>query len=227
MPRRRIDWRGAGAGLLGLAVLSGVVFGPWGVLSFVAGWLKSSLLLVVFAASAAIGWMALLVVACVRLVRHGRTRRKLPAACWSILAVGVVLAFALQIMGTSPIPMHYFSRGVMSRLAIRTDMNAVQNWVETLNPSDCQGDLPPDGTGRYRTKEGQPQVLREQDGRIRLELDAKGRPRVRLSWNEGRIGIWGLVIGHRDTRTPPSDPNTYGEWRAELRSGIYFWYIEG
>jgi hypothetical protein len=229
MARWRIGWRGAGAGVLGLAVLSAVVFGPWGVLSFLAGWLQSSLLLVVFAAAAAVAWVALLIVACIWLVRHWRARRKQPAAYWSIVAVGVVLAFALQIMGTSPIPMHYFSRGVWRRVEIRTDMNAVQRWVESLSPSDCRDDRYPGRTStrRHLRKEEQPQVLSRQNGTVHLELDAAGRPRVRLSWYEGKGGTWGLVIGSRDAKTPPSDPNAYGEWHRELRPGIYFWYVEG
>ena len=49
---------------------------------------------------------------------------------------------------------------------------------------------------------------------------------VRLRWDEGKGGAWGLVIGRSDMKTPPSEPGMYGERRTELRPGIYFWYRE-
>lgn len=61
---------------------------------------------------------------------------------------------------------------------------------------------------------------------VRLELDAKGRPCVRLSWDQSKAGTFGLVIGDPKMETPAFGPGMYDEQRMELRPGVYFWYTE-
>jgi hypothetical protein len=222
-----INGRRVGAGLLGAIVLSAVVCGPWGLLAYAAGLLKSFLLLLLLLLLGLAGWLTLLLVACIRCVRSLRARCKITAAFWSVIAFGVVLVFALQIMRMEAVPTRYFAEGFLRRMEIRTNMDAVQSWVASLSPGDCRDDRPGRAkAGRHLGEEEQPQVLNRQNGRVNLELDAQGRPRVRLSWYEGKGGTWGLVIGSKDMKTPPSDLNMYGESRTELRPGIYFWYVE-
>jgi hypothetical protein len=224
---RWIGWRRAGIGVLGLAVLSGIVLGPWGALGFVAGLLQSGVLMISFILLGLIGWAILLWLACVHAVRNWRTRRKASALCWSSMACGVVLAFAVGMVGQTPAPIHYFGHGVFQRLTMRTDVNAVQSWVESLHPADCLTGPHSGNKGRHLSEEEQPEVLKAAKGRVDLELDGEGQPCVRLSWYEGKGGTWGLVIGHRNMRTPAPDPRMYGESRMELRPGVYFWYVEG
>ena len=224
---RRISWRSAGPWLLGVVVLSGIVLGPWGLLAYVAGFLESATLMMLFMLAGLVSWAALLCLACAQSVRSLRARHQTAAVFWSSVGFGVVLAIALYMMGKTPVAIAWFAHGVLRRLEIRTDIDAVQAWVESLNPSDCRGDPHSGGRGRHLREGEQPQVLKQQNGMVDLELDAGGKPRVRLSWDESKAGMWGLVIGHRDTKTPPSDPNMYGEKRSELRPGIYFWYEEG
>ena len=225
---RRIDWRRAVPWLLGLAVLSAIVLGPWGLLNYVAGFLKSIMLAILLGLVGLVGWGALLVVACIRFVRDLRGRRKLAAVYWSGLVLGIVLASVLQITGRTPAAIQFFAHGVSSRLAMQIDIDAVQTWVESLKPSDCLGN--PHGSDKRRLSiEDRPHVLGRQSGDVdvELELDTEGRPCVRLSWNESKAGIWGFVIGHRNAKTPPSEPEMYGEKRMEMRPGVYFWYKEG
>lgn len=61
---------------------------------------------------------------------------------------------------------------------------------------------------------------------VRLELDAEGRPCVRLSWDQGKAGTFGLVIGDTKMETPVSGQGMYDEQRMELRPGVCLRYTE-
>lgn len=224
---RRIGWRRVGTWLLGLIVLSAIVIGPWGLLCYIAGLLNSSLLSLLSIPAGFFAWVVLFAMACGHCLRDLWARRKRAASYWLCIALGIPLAFGLHLMGPTRAPIDYFARGFVTYLEIRTDIDAVQTWVESLDPCDCRSDAYSGDRGRRLSTEEQPQVLTCQNGEVQLELDPHGRPRVRLRWDQSRAGMWGLVIGHREMETPPSDPNTYGEWRAELRPGVYFWHIEG
>lgn len=78
----------------------------------------------------------------------------------------------------------------------------------------------------FSASEDLPEVLKRQSGYVHAEPDTNGRPSVRLVWNQSKAGVFGLVIGDKDMKTPPSEPGMYGEKRTELRPGIYFWYEE-
>jgi len=210
VPPHRISRRQVGAWLLGLMILTGVVFGPLGLPMYV---------FVVFAAVAA--WAVLWLAGGIHLVR---ARRRV-VDIWSSMVLVVPLVFVSFIMRMTPYPLT-FEEGLIGRLEMRTDIEAVQTWVESLDPNDCRGDPHMDRIGRNLTAEQLLQVLPHQDGMVRLELDAEGRPCVRLTWLEGKAGTWGLVIGRRTMKTPPSEPGMYGERRTELRPGVYFWYVE-
>jgi hypothetical protein len=220
-------WRLLGVSLLGSAVLSAIVLGPLGLFGYVAGFLKSSTLLLFLTLCGIVGWPLLLVVACVGMVRGLRGGLWRATSLWSSIAFGIVLAIVLQIAGKTPAAIQVFGHGVFRRLEMRTDIDAVQTWVASLAPRDCAVDPHSGSRGRYLREAEQPEVLKRQDGMTNLELDGDGRPCVRLAWYESKAGSWGLVIGHRDMKTPPSDPNMYGEKRTELRPGVYFWYEEG
>ncbi len=139
-----------------------------------------------------------------------------------------MFVFAPRPAPALPPPLSSFAHGVIAHLEIQTDVDAIQTWVASLQPSDCL-DVPHDGhRGRYLTREDQPRALQRQTGDVNLELDADGRPSVRLTWfGVGKSGTWGLVIGHKEMKTPPSEADMYGEQRFNLRPGIYFWYVEG
>lgn len=223
----RIDGRRFAMWLLGLAVLSAVILGPYGIVSWVAGLIGVILLRVLFSLCLFVGWAALFMAGCRQFVRglaNGWTRT---AGLWSTMAIGIVLAHGLFAMGTTPSSDEMFGRGLVMQLKMRTDFDAIQPWVASLNPSYCQGDRYVNPKGRYLDGEERPEALKRQDGLVQLELDAEGRPSVRLSWYQGKVGTFGLVIGDKTMKTPPSDSGAYGERRAELRPGVYFWYEEG
>lgn len=224
VPPPRIGRRQIGVWLLGLMILTGIVFGPLGLPVYVAGFLKSYLLFMFVAFAGLAAWAVLWLAGCTHLVRALRVRRKV-VDIWSSMVLVVPLVFVSFIMRMTPCPLT-FEEGLIGRLEMRTDIEAVQTWVESLDPNDCRGDPHMDRRGRNLTGEQLPQVLQHQDGMVRLELDAEGRPCVRLTWLEGKAGTWGLVIGRKGMKTPPSEPGMYGERRTELRPGVYFWYVE-
>ncbi len=214
--------------LLGAAVLSAVVLGPFWLLSWVAGFFAAAWLGLVFLLCCLIGWATLLVVACVQFRVNLRCHRKRWAALWLSMACGIVLAHSLYWIGTTPKPLAFFGRGLLARLDIRTDIDAARAWVASLDPNDCMttGYSSEPKPWRYLSSEEQPQILERQSDNVRLELDAEGRPSVRLEWDRSRAGTFGVVISQRGMKTPASEPGMYGEKRMRLRSGIYFWYKE-
>jgi hypothetical protein len=223
LPPRKV-WRQAGPWFLGLAVLSAIVFGPLGLPMYVAGFLKSYLLFLFVVFTGLGAWTVMWLAGGIHLVRALRARRRV-MDIWSSMVLVVPLVFVSFTIRVTPYPI-VFEDGLISRLEMRTDIEAVQTWVESLDLNDCQGDPHRDRRGRNLAGEQLPHVLQYQDGMVRLELDAEGQPCVRLTWLEGKAGTWGLVIGRRAMKTPPSEPGMYGERRNELRPGVYFWYVE-
>jgi uncharacterized membrane protein (UPF0136 family) len=225
---RRIDRRCVKAWLLGLAVLSGVILGPLGLVYWIAGFLMSAALALLLSCVAFVAWAALLMAACVRFVRSLRARRKTMAGLWLAVVFGIVIAYVLFWTGKTPYGHGLFARGLVTQLKLWTDIDALQAWAMSLDPNDCMEDRNYDTPrpGQYLRKEEQPKVLRYLTNNVRLELDAEGRPCVRLSWNQGKTGTFGLVIGDTKMETPASGPGMYDEQRRELRPGVHFWYIE-
>ncbi len=224
--KRRIDWRRVGPWLLRLAILSVVVLGPW-LFCYVAGLLNSAPISVLSVGVALLAWVVLCVTACVQTVRRLWAGRKMAAGFWLSTAFGIALAFVLMFSQRVPPPIRFFAHGVITHLDIQTDVDGIQTWVASLQPSDCVNPPRDGGPRLYLAREDQPKALQRQTGTVNLELDVEGRPSVRLTWNGGRAGTWGLVIGHKDMKAPPSGPGMYDEQRFELRPGIYFWYVEG
>ncbi|MDI6451388.1 hypothetical protein [Anaerobaca lacustris] len=225
---RWIDRHHGKAWLLGLAVLSGVILGPLGLVYWIAGFLMSAALALLLSCVAFVAWAVLLMAACVRFVRSLRARRKTAAGLWLAVVVGIVIAHVLFWTGKTPYGHGLFARGFITQLELWTDIDALQAWAMSLDPNDCMEDRNHDTPrpGRYLSKEEQPKVLRYLTDNVRLELDAKGRPCVRLSWDQSKAGTFGLVIGDPKMETPVSGPGMYDEQRRELRPGVYFWYRE-
>jgi len=215
--------------LLALAAWSTVFLEPSWLSDWIAGFLNSAFLWSVpKACFFLLGWPVLFVLACIRFIQDLRSQQKMRMALWLSIAVGIVLAYAQLKMNQTWSSQAFFARGLLTRVDIRTDIDAVRTWLTSLDPNDCmtEGYSSEPQPWRYLSRKDQPKVLQRQGDNVRLELDAEGRPSVRLEWDQSKDGSFGLVIGHRDMKTPPSEPGMYGEKRTELRPGIYFWYEE-
>lgn len=229
----RARWHRLKLWLLVLWVLSALILGPFGLLMYMPGLLHLYLLYMLLAFLGAGAWPLLLATAIRRSVRGLRTRQNRAALFWLSLASGTVLAFAVQIMGKTPYPI-FFEDGVVRRLEMRTDVEAIQAWVESLGPDDYPDEWWPRGGAyvppvrfRHLSTEEQPEILKCQDGMVQLELDREDRFRVRLSWYEGRFATWGLLIGPKDMEMPRSERGPIPEGHVEFRPGMYFWHRHG
>ncbi len=225
--KHRIHGRRFAAWALALAILSAVIFGPYGVVSWIAGLTGLILLRVLFVWWAFIGWIVLFAAACRQVVRGLRDRRKTSVGLGLGTALGIALIYGLSAADQTPSSNKMFARGLVTHLEILTDVDAIQTWVGSVDPNECLPVPHVNPRGRHRSREEQPEILRRQWGHVQLELDAQGRPSVRLEWFQSKAGIFGLVIGDKTMATPISEPGMYGEKRTALRPGIYFWYEEG
>lgn len=59
-----------------------------------------------------------------------------------------------------------------------------------------------------------------------LSTDENGNAKVRLGWGSGMLGHWGVEIGMKDMKIPPSDFSMYGEIILPVEPGLYIWLSE-
>jgi hypothetical protein len=153
-------------------------------------------------------------------------RRGLTAIALLAFVVSLVPAYAC---GVGPGDM--WARGLARYVRAQGDVEGIQNWLSTLDPNDCRDQplevkiapgvkisnppkyipIPPSvgGLARYNN---------------RLLRDDTGRPMIRFYLGGGGfITHWGIVIGHKDMPTPPSDRSDPGENRFPLAPGVYIW----
>ncbi len=143
-------------------------------------------------------------------------------------------AFGWVCSGLMPSPMDMFLRGLGRYVKCRMDIVAVQRWLGTLDPNDCE-----DQPLEVRIAPGAdvhdapkyvvipPSIAPLKRHHNRLTRDDMGRPMIRIIMGGGGfIGHWGVVIGHKDMPTPPSDFSDYGELRLALAHGAYAWFQE-
>jgi len=224
LPKR---WLLAPAAVLMLAILFlGIILGPLGLSAYVGGLLNFTPLGTALATLA--GWLCLLVYGIKRLViaRRGMGATATRAILfWASVVGSIVASFVLLSVGVHPIAMHLYARGFETHVEIRTDIDVIQAWVQTLDPNDYVGE-PIEHIPRALNQVDQPMAIARLHTRVRLELDEAGRPRVRLIWDASKFGLWGLVVGDENMETPASDPGMYGQYTRELRKGIYFWSRE-
>jgi len=138
---------------------------------------------------------------------------------WAAVAI-IFSAFVLPFVFRISIPMESFMNGFKKHVQWRTDIDAIQAWLGTLDPNGLDGrssatpieepDLPS-------------AVTRLRPWSMGVTLDDKGRPMIRLSWGSGMMGGWGLVVGDKNMEMPPSDLSRFGEYRDPIAPGAYVW----
>jgi len=139
----------------------------------------------------------------------------------------------------TPIRPHGFNvyiKGFSKYVKANADIEAIRAWLGTLKLEDCveyniiiNGS---NGIGRKSpkpvkdlSKESWPKAIIDLNPRfVGLSLDDDNHPKVRLEWGSGILGSWGLVVGSEEMSTPESELSRYGEYRQEIRKGVYVWY---
>ena len=211
--------------LLSALVVSWFVWGPFGGIFYVGGLfnLKILFMLVPFLFLLILAAAICTPVLMIRMIARW-SRLNAQGKRWHVGATIVASAFAgsfaLGFTGCMPSPMDMFARGFVRYVDGRADIVAIQNWLDTLDPSDYQE---PGAVLIERVlpdSEQPPSIAHLRPKMVKLMLDDSERRTVRLLWGGGMIGHWGIVVGGKDMPMPPSD--SYTEYFS-LASGAYVW----
>lgn len=229
---KKLHWI-VGTGTFGLLVVSCLVGGPLGIIFYIGGLFNSVL---VFVAMGLLGLPILTAMAAFpvlvlyaaftwwRRTHHGRRRLLL----WIMLTGSFAIPFVSAGTGWTPSPMGMFVQGLPRYLERRVDIGAVQMWLSTLDPNDCQNQrlgekiaLTSNFPDPPKYVPVPPALAGLSNQGILLSKDAESRPMIRIFLGGGGfIKSWGLEVGYPDMPMPPS--GDYFQY-CPLAAGTYFW----
>jgi len=170
--------------------------------------------------------------------RSGCSGKRTRYVVFATMAVSAVLSWlGLGLTGLGSRFGSPFLSGLARYVERRADIPAVQDWLGTLDPRDCEGQRLGDKIAPSQTFPDPPKYVPVPPALagfaglrghgIILSKDDEGRPMVRVFLGGGGpIGIWGATVGPRDMPVPPSDFSEHGEERLALAPGAYVWFSE-
>jgi hypothetical protein len=227
-PQSRWRWYYWDLALAAVVLWFEIILDPWGVFGYLGGLINVPFsqegLMLSFAVAP---WTLLCpVVLLVRMLAvwprrlHGRPRLFL---AWGMavtaFVAGFVLPFRLPILRS----WEGFMAGFQQYVQRRVDVPAVQDWLATLKPGPVlPGRTHPDID--VEEEDLPPSIAGLKAWGWRMDFDEANRPMIWLTWGSGVMGGWGLVVGHKEMATPPSDFSQYGEVRQTIAPGAYVWY---
>lgn len=107
-----------------------------------------------------------------------------------------------------------FTYGFRDRIRSKADIEAIRDWIGTLGEEYFKINhftrIPSDAWPKSL------RVLKPR--RVNPFVEENGNRKIKISWG-GFIGIWGVDIGMRNMKIPPSDLSRYGEYRLPLEPG--------
>lgn len=214
---------------IGLAVLPvwfGIILDPVGLLGYLGGLINVPISLlagmfsIMLVPAVPLCLVALLVRMLVVWPRHIHGFRRLLLA-WGAFLAAVAILFILPFVARRLSPRDTFMAGFTRYVQGRADIPAVQAWLDTLDRASMAD---PKRQSGVANEANLPQCVRRLKAwHTMATLDDKGRPMIRLMWGSGMMGSWGLVVGHQEMETPPSDFARYGEYRTSVAPGAYVW----
>jgi len=118
-----------------------------------------------------------------------------------------------------------FMYGLQKRMKNKTDVEAIRDWLESLDDEDYDS-IDNSYNDLSRTRAEWPEPLKVlKPGRVFLSADKNGNAKTRLMWGSSPIeGHWGVEIGAENMEIPPSDFSMYGEYRLPVEPGVYVWH---
>ena len=133
-----------------------------------------------------------------------------------------IVSFFISVKGMTVLDKP-FMYGLQSRMKSQADVEAVRDWLKTLDDEDYDNSY----TDFSHNRSEWPESLRSlKPGRIFLSADENGNAKVRLMWGSSPIeGHWGVEIGAENMKIPPSDFSMYGEYRLPVEPGVYVWHL--
>ena len=232
------DWYTLDIILIILVFLSGIPMDPFGLIAYVCGlfnkmeiWAMMIFMLVFLFVPAALCFLVLLLRMFISWPKHFKNKRRL-----LLLRVFVIVGFTIYlILPYTPIKppgIRIYIAGFRKHIEAKADIEGIRDWLERLKPEDCvvyNIINARDGSRRSSPKDLQkkewPDVIVKIKPRyVRLSLDVDKQPKVRLNWGSGFLGSWGLVVGNKNMPTPESDLSRHGEFRQQIREGVYIWH---
>lgn len=224
--------------LIVLVLLYGTLWDPFGLISYkcalnnkMVTLFAMTFILVFLLVPASLCLLALLLRMFISWPRHIQNKHRL--LLLRILVI-VCLGGYLTLPFTPIKPPGYktYSKGFIKYVESNADIEAIRDWLGTLKPEDCleyhivsTSDVRrQEGGPKELVKKAWPKIITPLDpGHVTLLLDENNQPIVRLTWG-GAFGHWGFVVGDEKMPTPGSDLSRYGEYRQEIRKGVYIWY---
>lgn len=221
--------------VLTAAVVSWFVWGPFGGMCYLGGLFNSSLAFVLFVLLSSMA--PLLVICALALAMYTvfrwswlDARRKGRYVFAAIVLLAWPVSYGLESRGVipTPVPFNLFARGLARYVDRRVDIGAVQSWLGTLDPNDCEGqpldarvasDADIDPAPKYVPTP--PSLARLVRHNNRLTRDDRSRPMICITLGGGGFnGCWGLEVGSPDMPMPTSDSRLL---YYPLAPGAYIW----
>lgn len=216
-----------------LAILAALwlIWGPVGPVLYVGGlfnstsvWLFVSLAVLLLVLPAIVSVPVLPVLLAYTLITW---RRQSPRARLSLLlgtaAIGgLVVPIIVGFTGLTASPFDMYVWGFARHVKMHTDIVAIQNWLDTLNPkefTDSYGSV----EKCFAIAEQPLCIARLHPKSATVQPDDSGHLAIKLLWGGGFIGHWGIVVGRKDMPLPPSDISKSGVQYFPLAPGAYIW----
>jgi hypothetical protein len=200
-------------------MVSWFVWGPFGLLFYTGGLLNATQ---AFVLSIVLSSMVSVIVICALVLAAHTVFRWSRLDAWRkggrVFAEIVLLAWPVsyglesgEIVATPP-PFDLFVCGLTRYIDRRVDIGAIQNWLGTVDPNDCEDrrlevGATPKGSisDSSDSVPAPPSLARLGWYNMTLRRDDKGRPMIRITLGGGGlIGCWGLDVGAPDMPMPAS-----------------------
>lgn len=227
VPQSRWRWYYWDLALAAVVLWLQIILDPWGVFGYLGGLINVPFSHVGFMMSVGVAPWAFLcpVVLLVRMLavwpRRLQSWPRLFLA-WGIVVGAFAGGFVVPFRLSPTRSWNAFMTGFQQYVQRRVDVPAVQDWLATLKPGPVRpGWTHPDIAVEEKDLPGS--IARLRAWGWRMDFDEANRPMIRLIWGSGVMGGWGLVVGHREMATPPSDFSQYGEVRQTIAPGAYIW----
>jgi len=143
----------------------------------------------------------------------------------TILSLALFIPIELYSPGYKP-----FTYGFRERIRSKADIENIRDWLRTLSKEDCTGETvdilsdSPFLKSKWPDSINWPKSLTVFNPHyVSLDLDKNGNPKIRLTWSSA-LGHWGVEIGMKNMKIPPSNFSRHGEYRLPLEPGVYVWH---